>query len=216
MGSDQSEVLRAIRELQDQIRDLTIAVHRLAEASPARHGSPVRVAIAGPSISVEGYPYRSNASVTSSTSADYNHLASTIPPIPESARLLATALRRSPADRVWIELPGLGRLDIGPGLFFKVGSGLLDPAHRLICPTPSTWSSERQDSLHLWSVPVGVITDTWLETSTGTHCLTVSPPLHRRRFIAQVRTFLTPPQSSNGDLDSTYFTGLGFPGLSTP
>ena len=141
-------------------------MHRLAEASPARHCSPVRVAIAGPSISVEGYPYRSNASVTSSTSADYNHLASTIPPIPESARLLATALRRSPADRVWIELPGLGRLDIGPGLFFKVGSGLLDPAHRLICPTPSTWSSERQDSLHLWSVPVGVITDTWLETSS--------------------------------------------------
>ena len=98
MGSDQSEILLAIRDLQDQIRELTIAVHRLAEAPPTHHGSPLRVAIAGPSVSVEGSPYRSAGSVTSSTSADYNLLASSIPPIPDFVRNLALSLRRGPAD----------------------------------------------------------------------------------------------------------------------
>ncbi len=73
-------------------------MHRLVEAPPVHHGSPLRVAIAGPSVSVEGSPYRSAASVTSSTSEQYNSLAASIPPIPESVRALALNLRRGPTD----------------------------------------------------------------------------------------------------------------------
>ena len=101
MGSEESEVLVAIRDLQIQVRDLTLAVNRVAEAIAARHDSPVRVAVAGPSVSVVGSPYRSAASVaSSSTSQDYNALASEIPPIPDSVRTLALALRRGPADSI--------------------------------------------------------------------------------------------------------------------
>ena len=52
MGSDNSEVLAAIRDLQIQVRDLTLAVNRVAEVIAARHESPVRVAVAGTSVSL--------------------------------------------------------------------------------------------------------------------------------------------------------------------
>lgn len=100
MGTESSEILIAVRALQDQIQQLSISIHRLVEVVENRQHSP-RVP-----ASVGGSPYRAASVASSSTSADYNRLALEIPLIPAVVLDLASSLRRSDsterAERAWI------------------------------------------------------------------------------------------------------------------
>ena len=100
MGSESSEVLSAIRALQDQLQQLTLAVDRLTEVVGERRQHSPRIP-----ASVGGSPYRAPSSAASTTSLDYNRLAAEIPRIPASVLDLAASLRRPDAteraERAW-------------------------------------------------------------------------------------------------------------------
>ena len=101
MGSEAGDLEAAIRDIQDQLRQLTLAVGRLATAiSTHNHQPGVGAASSTTSLPGAGSPYRSPSVATSSasTSQVYNELAAEIPPVPPHVLELSVALRRGPAD----------------------------------------------------------------------------------------------------------------------
>ena len=102
MGSEVTEVLDLVRQLQVQVQQLSLEVGRLSLAVHSRHNSPPSTLAGYPGV---GSPLRA-PSVSSSTSADYNSLAIQIPVVPSAVRDLGSSLRRTDAsdriERAWI------------------------------------------------------------------------------------------------------------------
>ena len=101
MGSEAGDLGAAVRDIQDQLRQLTLAVGRLATAISSHNHQPgVGAASSTTSLPGAGSPYRapSVASSSASTSQVYNELATEIPPVPPHVLELSVSLRRGPAD----------------------------------------------------------------------------------------------------------------------